>query len=68
MAVSRADRVVVAASQTLVSASSEHLSFEEIKARLELVRKRLDNESAPTAIDEAVSRQNLREPDLLPTS
>ena len=47
MKVSLADRFVIAASQTLIAASSEQLPFEKIKARLELVRERLGNESAP---------------------
>ena len=50
MEVSRADRFVIASSQTLIAASSERLPFEEIKARLELVRERLQNEAAPIAI------------------
>ncbi|HEV2398779.1 MAG TPA: DNA methyltransferase [Candidatus Sulfotelmatobacter sp.] len=45
MEVSGADRVVIASSQTLIASSAEQLPFEEIKARLELVRERLVNES-----------------------
>jgi putative DNA methylase len=42
MAISTTDHFVIAASQTLISASAEELSFEEIKARLEDVRQRLE--------------------------
>jgi putative DNA methylase len=42
MQISNSDRFVIAASQTLISASAEHLSFEQIKARLEDVRRRLE--------------------------
>lgn len=41
MTISGADRFVIAASQTLISASAEELSFEEIKERLEAVRRGL---------------------------
>src|SRR6266700_2366326 len=41
MEVSRADRFVIASSQTLIAASAEQLPFEQIKARLEFVRERL---------------------------
>ena len=42
MSISSADRFVIAASQMLVSASAESLSFDEIKARLERLRIELD--------------------------
>jgi putative DNA methylase len=41
MTISGADHFVIAASQTLISASAEELSFEEIKARLQEVRQKL---------------------------
>lgn len=41
MKISAADRFVIAASQTLISASAEQLSFEEIKTRLVNVRQYL---------------------------
>jgi putative DNA methylase len=58
MDVSRADRFVIAASQTLIAPSGEQLSFEDIKARLELVRQRLGNESL---LDPTVAPRNLLE-------
>ena len=39
MYISAADRFVIAASQTLIAASARHLSYEEIKATLEHVRR-----------------------------
>lgn len=42
MHISNADRFVIAASQRLISASAERLTFEEIKARLEAVRLLLE--------------------------
>lgn len=50
MSISMADRFVIAASQTLISASAEELSFEEIKARLEQVRQGLGNDAPCGAI------------------
>lgn len=41
MTISGADHFVIAASQTLISASAEELSFEEIKARLLKVREKV---------------------------
>ena len=41
MQLSAADRFVIAASQTLIAASAERLSFEQAKTRLEGVRHRL---------------------------
>jgi putative DNA methylase len=46
MSVSSADRFVIASSQTLIGSSVERLSFEQIKARLEFVRKQLDGQLA----------------------
>jgi hypothetical protein len=50
MQVSRAVRFVIASSQTLIVSSGDQLPFEGIKARLELARERLVNESAPPTI------------------
>jgi len=47
MTISGADHFVIAASQTLISASAEELSFEEIKARLLDVRQKLIGGLAP---------------------
>jgi putative DNA methylase len=68
MEVSRADRFVIASSQTLIASSAEQLSFEEIKARLELVRARLGNESAPMALSARDSAPNQLQPGLVPSS
>lgn len=50
MVISTADLFVIAASQTLISASAEQLSFEQIKARLEYVRKRLEEKAVQTVV------------------
>jgi len=42
MHISSSDRFVIAASQTLVNASAENLSFECMKSRLEEVRRQLN--------------------------
>jgi putative DNA methylase len=68
MDVSRADRFVIASSQTLIASSAEQLSFEEIKARLELVRERLGHESAPIIISPRNSARNHLQPGLVPSS
>jgi putative DNA methylase len=57
MDISDADRFVVAASQALISASSDMLSFEEMEERLERLRKIMSGKpalNAVTAIDPAV--------------
>jgi putative DNA methylase len=46
MHISNADRFVIAASQTLIFASTENLSFEQIEARLEEVHRKLEDQSA----------------------
>jgi len=68
MVVSRADRFVIASSQTLIAASAEQLPFEEIKARLELMRERLGNGSAPTAVNGQDSVRNQLRHGLVPAS
>jgi putative DNA methylase len=45
MEVSTTDSFVIAASQVLVASSTEHLSFEQIKSRLEAVRRALRHEA-----------------------
>jgi len=51
MHISNADRFVIAASQTLISASSQRLTFEQMKATLETVRLRLQaGQNSPRAI------------------
>jgi putative DNA methylase len=47
MEISDSDRFVIASSQTLIASSADRLPFEDIKARLELVREQLGNESLP---------------------
>ncbi|MBX3709539.1 MAG: hypothetical protein KIT56_10085 [Gammaproteobacteria bacterium] len=42
MNISNMDRFVIASSQSLIAASTEKLSFDEIKKRLELLRDKLD--------------------------
>jgi putative DNA methylase len=44
MEVSSTDCFVIAASQALIAASTEHLSFEQIKSRLEALHRTLGNE------------------------
>ncbi|MGA8492648.1 MAG: DNA methyltransferase [Terriglobales bacterium] len=68
MEVSRADRFVIASSQTLIASSAEQLSFEDIKARLELVRERLRNESAPAAASARDSALHPLQPRLVPSA
>lgn len=51
MEISEADRFVIAASQTLIFASAEQLSFEQIKDRLEGVRRRLHDNGTRTVYD-----------------
>lgn len=46
MALSPADRFVIAASQTLIAASSENLSFEQMVLRLETMRRILNAEDS----------------------
>lgn len=46
MTISYADTFVIAASQTLISASSQELSFDEIKERLHLIRRELEKAKA----------------------
>ncbi len=53
MEVSAADHFVIAASQVLVSASAEHLSFEQITTRLEMAHQRLRE-----SLDAAVTGQH----------
>jgi putative DNA methylase len=50
MEISSADRFVIAASQTLISASAEQLTFAEIKVRLEAVRRHLTDKAAQTVV------------------
>jgi putative DNA methylase len=68
MEISAADHFVIAASQTLISASAEQLTFEEIRARLEVVRRRLADELSPIAIAPRNSAQNQPQPGLAPSS
>jgi hypothetical protein len=41
---------VIASSQTLIASSAEQLSFERIKARLEEVRRRLEERTVPKVV------------------
>lgn len=50
MRISNSDRFVIAASQTLIAASAEALSFEEIKAALENVRAGLHQQAMQEAV------------------
>jgi putative DNA methylase len=50
MGISNADRFVIAASQTLISASAEMLSFEQIKARLVEVRSHLEEKTVQKVV------------------
>ncbi|MGH9739353.1 MAG: DNA methyltransferase [Candidatus Acidiferrales bacterium] len=68
MEISSADRFVIAASQTLISAPAEQLSFEGIKARLELVRQRLETESVPIPIASGDSAPNVLHTGLVSSS
>jgi putative DNA methylase len=43
MSISRADCFVIAASQTLISAADENLTFEQIEGRLKEVRRRIED-------------------------
>jgi putative DNA methylase len=49
MEVSATDRFVIAASQTLLASSKEHLSFDEIKSRLEAVSQAIKYEARQEA-------------------
>jgi putative DNA methylase len=55
MHISNSDRFVIAASQTLIAASSEVLSFEDIKIRLEAVRSELREQTAQKVVPLAES-------------
>jgi putative DNA methylase len=66
MSVSSADRFVIASSQTLIASSAEQLSFEGIKTRLEFVRERLPNDSAPTVSAMSIAPRSQHQPRLLP--
>lgn len=60
MKISAADRFVIAASQSLISASVERLSFEQIKTRLVDVRQRLNEKTEPSASPPFSSRVAVR--------
>jgi putative DNA methylase len=68
MGVSSADRFVIGSSQTLIASSAEQLPFEEIKARLELVRERLRNGSESPLVTTRDLAQNQLHPRLVPSS
>jgi len=68
MEISRADRSVIAYSQTLIASSAEQLPFEEIKTRLELVQERLDDGFAPTVSSVRDPARSKLQPGLAPTS
>ena len=68
MEISDADRFVIASSQTLIAASAEQLTFDEIKLRLELVRERLRNQSMPPTVTARDSAQSQRRPRLVPST
>jgi putative DNA methylase len=68
MGVSSADRFVIASSQTLIASSAEQLSFEDIKARLELVRDRLRSESTLGAVSARDSALQPLQPYLVPST
>lgn len=68
MKVSATDCFVIAASQTLVAASAEHLSFEQIKSRLEAVRVALSYEALQEANARSNSSGSELRTDLLPSS
>jgi putative DNA methylase len=59
MHISNADRFVIAASQTLISASAENLSFEQFKTMLKEVRRHLGEKIGQRVV-------SLSEPDPLP--
>lgn len=68
MKISDADRFVIASSQTLIATSAEKLTFDDIKARLELVRERLRNKSMPSTGAARDSALNHHHPRLVPST
>lgn len=68
MEISDADRFVIASSQTLIAASAEQLTFDDVKARLELVRERLRIEATPPTVAAWDSALNQHHPRLVPSS